>query len=153
MKAVFLLNFAQFIDWPADAFPDAEAPFVIGILGVDPFRRSLDDVVRNETVRNRKVVVRHFARVEDLRLCHILFIGTSEERLLPRILAELNRRPILTVSEIEGFVNDGGMIRFYMQDAKVRFRINNEAARAAHLTISSKLLRVAEVLTPNPPPE
>jgi YfiR/HmsC-like len=153
VKAVFLLNFAQFIDWPPEAFPDPEAPFVIGILGADPFRRTLEDVVRNETLRDRKVVVRRFQRVEDLGSCHILFISTSEERALPRIVTELKGRPILTVSEIEDFAQAGGMIRFYIPDAKVRFRINNEAARAAHLMISSKLLRLAEVVTPNPSPE
>lgn len=149
VKAVFLFNFAQFVDWPADAFPTPETPFTIGILGSDPFGRALDDVVREERVRNRKVVVRHFQRVEEVRVCHILFIGTSEARRLPQILAELQGRPILTVSELDQFAPQGGMIRFYTEAAKVRLRINNEAARLAHLTISSKLLRLADVFNPD----
>ncbi len=150
VKAVFLLNFFQFVQWPAEAFPEPDTPFVIGILGTDPFRRTLDKVVSGETVQNRKVVVRRYDRVEQARICHILFISTSEVRRVSHLLAELKGQPILTVSELEDFAHRGGMVRFYVQDAKVRLQINNEAARAAGLVISSKLLRLAEVIPPNP---
>jgi YfiR/HmsC-like len=150
VKAGFLLHFAQFVEWPSQAFPDAAAPFVIGILGTLPFQGALDKAVNGETVRNRKVEVRRYERVEDVRDCQILFIGTSEAPRISRVLAELKSRPILTVSEIDGFAYRGGMIGMFKQDAKVRLRINDDAARAVHLVISSKLLRLAEVIPPHP---
>jgi hypothetical protein len=150
VKGVFLFNFFQFVQWPAEAFPEPDTPFVIGILGTDPFKRTLDHVAGGETVQNRKVVVRRYDRVEQARICHILFMSTSEMRRVSRILAELKGRPILTVSELEDFAHRGGMVRFCVQDAKVRLQINNEAARAAGVIISSKLLRLADVIAPNP---
>lgn len=151
VKAVFLLNFAQFVEWPAAAFSSPESPLIIGVLGVDPFSRTLDDVVENETVRGRQVVPKRFRRVEDVDACHILFISASEERRLPQILAALKNRPILTVSDMDGFVSRGGMIELYTEKAqpeepKVRLHINNDAARAADLVPSAKLLRVARTV-------
>jgi hypothetical protein len=77
LKAAFLFNFAQFVEWPPEAFPDAGAPFVIGILGEDPFGKSLDEIVTNETVRNRKIVVRRYRNVQEISTSHILYIGGS----------------------------------------------------------------------------
>ena len=150
LKAVFLFNFAQFVEWPADTFPEARTPFVIGILGTDPFKGALQTVVRNETVRDRPVVMRRYDRVEQVSRCHILFIGASEARRLPQILTALRGRPVLTVSELDDFARQGGMIRFVTESGRVRLRINNDAARAAGLMISTKLLRVAEVASPEP---
>jgi hypothetical protein len=146
VKAVFLLNFAQFVEWPLDAFQDSDAPFVIGILGSDPFENTLDQIVQKERVRSRPVSVEHYRRVDEATSCHILFISPSETRRLPLILRALQGRPILTVSDVDGFARQGGMIRFVTENAKVRLLINNDAARAARLVISTKLLRLAEVL-------
>jgi hypothetical protein len=151
LKAVFLFNFIQFVDWPADAFPEQTSPYIIGILGTDPFKSSLDAVVKDEIVRDRKVIVRRFTRVEDVGTCHVLYISNSEARHLDTILVALRGRPVLTVSDSDQFAFRGGMIRLYTEKTKVRLRINNEAARAAHLGISSKLLRVAEVVSPAAP--
>lgn len=151
VKAVFLFNFAQFVDWPAEAFPLPETPLVIGVLGVDPFNRALDEVVKNESIRGRRVKPERFKTVEEIGLCHVLFISASEAPSLPRTLEALKNRPILTVSDAEEFLRCGGMIQFYTEDAKVRLRISNEATRAARLSVSSKLLRVADVVTTRSP--
>jgi hypothetical protein len=150
VKAVFLFNFAQFVDWPPEAVPDSQAPLVIGILGGDPFGGFLDATVRGERRGARPFVVQRYQRVEDITRCDILFISRSggggdapEE-----ILAHLKNRPILTVSDADRFAERGGMIRFVTDRSRIRLQINPEAAEAAHLTISSKLLRVAEVITP-----
>jgi hypothetical protein len=152
VKAVFLLNFAQFVEWPPESFSEDHTPFTIGILGEDPFKRSMDSVVRNETVRNRPVVVQRYRQIEEVQSCQILFVCASEERALPQILNQLRGRPILTVSDIDRFADRGGMIALYLADQKVRLRINHQAARAANLTISSKLLRVADVISSEPGP-
>ena len=147
LKAVFLFNFAQFVEWPPQAFADAEAPLVIGVLGKDPFGAYLDETVRGERVNNRSLVVQRYGRVEDIDTCHILFISRSEGDRLEQILARLRGRSILTVSDGEDAALRGVMIRMIMVENKIRLRVNLEEAQAANLKISSKLLRPAEIVT------
>jgi hypothetical protein len=151
VKAVFLFNFAQFVDWPPAAFPDTEAPLVIGILGDDPFEGFLDQTIRGEQVRGRAFQVRRYHSVDEIRTCHILFIRKQPAGRLGEILASLRDRPILTVSDDDGFAERGGMIRFVTDRSRIRLQIRLAAAEAAHLTISSKLLRAAEIITPTEP--
>lgn len=148
VKAVFLYNFAQFVEWPPDSFPDAQTPLVIGVLGQDPFGAYLDEIVRGEKVNNRALVIERYRQVEDIKTCHVLFISRSELGRFEQILGSLKGRNILTVGDAEGFALSGGMIRFVAENNKIRMRINLEAARAAKLTISSKLLRPAEIIAP-----
>lgn len=147
LKAVFLFNFAEFIEWPPGAFDDAQAPLVIGVLGEDPFGAMLDETVRDESVGQRKLVVQRYRRAEEITRCHILFISQSETGRLEPILTLLRGRNILTVCDTPGYALRGVMIRFVTDKNKIRLRINLEAARAAGLVISSKLLRPAEIVT------
>jgi hypothetical protein len=147
VKAVFLFNFAQFVEWPSPAFPEAQTPLVIGVLGDDPFGTYLDETVRGETVNDRPLVVRRFRNVEEIDTCHVLFISRSETGRLEQIVASLKGRSILTVGDMDGFAKRGIMIRFMTVANKIRLRINLERANAANLKISSKLLRPAEVVT------
>jgi hypothetical protein len=146
IKAVFLFNFAQFVEWPESAFPHAKAPVVIGILGTDPFGRFLDETVRNERVNGRSLQVARFRSVEEITRCHILFVSASEISRLASILDAVKGKPILTVGDTEGFASQGGMVRFIMDQNRIRFRINVAVVAAGGLTISSKLLRVAEIV-------
>jgi hypothetical protein len=148
IKAIFLLNFAQFVEWPPSAFPDTQTPFVIGILGVSPFDAYLDEAVRDETRQNHPVVIQRYRHVEEIERCHILFISQTEIERLEQIFASLQGRSILTVSDAIGFARRGGMIRFVTEKNKIRLRINMEAAKAANLTITSKLLRLAQIVAP-----
>jgi hypothetical protein len=146
VQAVFLFNFAQFVEWPGDAFPDPQAPLVIGILGKDPFGSFLDETVRGERVRGRTFRIDRYRRVEDVKDCQILFISRSEAMRLDGILSALKGRPILTVSNGEDFERPGAIIRFILDESKVRLSVDLEAAQAARLTFSSKLLRSAEIV-------
>ena len=148
VKAVFLFNFAQFVDWPNSAFPEAQAPLVIGVLGDDPFGAYLDETVRGEKVNNRPVIVQRYRSIGEIKSCHVLFISRSEMDRLEQILASLKGQSILTVGDFDGFARRGGMIRFVMEKNKIRLRIGLEAAKAANMTISSKLLRPAEIVAP-----
>jgi hypothetical protein len=148
VKAVFLFNFAQFVDWPAEAFADSRAPLVIGVLGEDPFGGFLDQTVSAERLGGRPFEVRRYRAVDEVAACHILFINRPAGERLDEVLASLRNRPILTVSDLDGFAKRGGMIRLLTDKGRIRLEVNLEAAQAAHLTISSKLLRVAEVVTP-----
>jgi hypothetical protein len=145
IKAVFLFNFARFVDWPAKAFPDPDAPLVIGVLGEDPFGPYLDETVRGERVNGHPLVVQRYRRVNEIKTCHVLFISRSEGDRLDQILGSLRGRSILTVGETDDFAAQGGMIRLSTEKNKVRMHIKLEAVKAANLVISSKLLRVAEI--------
>lgn len=143
LKAAFLVNFAQYVEWPSEAFPTNDAPIVFGVLGQNPFDNALKDLVSGEVVNGRKAVVQEFRSVRDINRCHVLFIADSERSRLPAILRALRGRSILTVSDLDRFDNQGGIIRF-VTEGRVRFRINVAAAQDAGLTISSKLLRLAD---------
>jgi hypothetical protein len=146
VKAVFLFNFAQFVDWPATAFPRPDAPFVIGILGQDPFGSQLDEVVRGETVNNRPLVVERYRSVADISNCNILYIGSNESGHLDEILTALKGRSILTVGDANPAGQRGVMIQLVNENSRIRLRIDVAAAKAGNLTISSKLLRPAEIV-------
>ena len=151
VKAVFLFNFAQFVEWPAAAFPDAATPITIGVLGDDPFGAALDEVVQGESVNGRAMAVRRYRRLEEVGPCHILYISESEIRRLGQITARLMNRAVLTVSDAEEAARHGVMIGLFTENNRIRLRINVEAARAAGLVISSKLLRPAVIVSGEEP--
>jgi hypothetical protein len=152
LKAAFLFNFARFVEWPPDAFATAATPLTIGILGDDPFGESLDDIVADESVHNRKLTVRRYASLETLGPCQILFVCPSEAGHWEQIAARLDRHSVLTVGEGSTFTDHSGMIGFEMVRNRLRLRINLAAARAAKLTISSQLLRQAKIVGPRVQP-
>jgi len=144
VKAVYLYNFGRFADWPVSEPKDDT--FSICVLGTDPFGRELDDVAAGEQIDGKKLSVRRVATVREVGGCRILFISDSESSRIKDIIASLGKLPLLTVSDIRGFVDDGGMIEFVIVDNKVRFQVNLTAAQEAGLTLSSQLLRVATVV-------
>jgi len=146
VKAVFLFNFGQFVEWPAVATPDPQMPVIIGILGEDPLGTFLDETVRGERLAQRPFEIRRYRELTDIQACNILFISRSESERVGQILAGLKTRPILTVSDGDDFAKRGGMIQFVNDKNRIRLRINVEAAQAANIVISSKLLRVAEIV-------
>ena len=146
LKAVFLFHFAQFVEWPATAFSKPNAPFVIGVLGKDPFGADLDDVVRGETIDGHPLIVERYHDVRQIRDCQILFIPATELVDLDEILTALKGRSTLTVTDANDKQPRGVMIGLITQDSRIRLRIDVEAAKASNLTISSKLLRPAEIV-------
>jgi hypothetical protein len=143
VKAACIYNFTKFVEWPPEAFPpERSSPFVIGVLGDDPFNGELQRAVQNKDVGGRGFVVRHLRNVGEAKSCHILFISRSERKSMGDILAVISILPILTISETERFVQSGGIINFLVEQNKVRFEINAEAAKKAGLKISSKLLNL-----------
>jgi len=146
VKAVFLFNFSQFVEWPQQAFAAPDAPFVIAIVGEDPFGAQLDAAVRGETVMGHPLVVKRYHTVNEVEPCQILYISDSELARLDKILNSVERRSVLTVSDIERAAERGAVIQFTNERNRLRLRINVAAAKAAGLTISSKLLRPAEIV-------
>lgn len=143
VKAAFLYNFANFVEWPAVAFPDPKSPLVIGILGDDPFGEALAQIVTGERIDGRELMIRHSDRPADLAGSHMLFTTWTEETELASALRELGDRHVLTVGEADGFTRLGGVIGFVVDDNRVRFEINMKAAERANLSCSAQLQKVA----------
>jgi YfiR/HmsC-like len=146
VEAVFLLHFTQFVEWPAQSFSDAHTPFVIGVLGRDPFGSSLDEAVRGESVNGRPLVVKRFADAADLKPCQILYIDRTAASDADHVIGALAHSGTLTVSNFDVPAPADVIIRFLNEDRRIRLRINVDYARNAGLTISSKLLRPAQVV-------
>jgi len=146
VKAAFLFHFAQFIDWPPEAFQDANNPLIYCTLGVDPFHGALETALNGKAIGTRTIRVQHFRVLQEIQRCHILFIGATEKNISPPMLASLLDSPVLTVGERDNFAKDGGMIGFCLEQNKIRFEINLDAAERAKLRISSRLLALAKTV-------
>jgi|ERR1051325_3254433 hypothetical protein len=144
LKSAFLLNFARYVEWPPSAFAGSNNVVVIGIVGQDPLKQHLDDTVQGKTVERRPVEVKRSKNISELLGCHVLFVPASERERLRMILTRLQDRPVLTVSDMDGFKDAGGMIQLKKKSGMMRFDINRSAAEKAHLKISSKLLKLAD---------
>ena len=153
IKAGFIYNFANLVQWPQNAFTQADSPIVIGILGEDHFGVTLDRVLQGKKVNGRPFVVRRFKSVADLaqsvidlKDCQILFVSSSETAHVTEAIQTLRGISVLTIGEIPGFAKRGGIINLVLEDNKVRFEVNVEAAKQADLNISSRLLALAKIV-------
>ncbi len=143
VKAAFLFNFANFVEWPEEAFPSGGKYFVISVIGSDPFGGALDSL-KGKTLKGRIVVVKYCIQAGDARDSQILFISSSERGNVNHIIKALKGSPVLTVGDQEGFCQAGGMINMTSQRNRVGFEINVAAAHRAGLQISSHLLKLAK---------
>lgn len=142
VEAAFLRNFAHYIAWPPSAFADDHAPWRICILGNDPFGRVLDDTLLGRVEQGRTFAVIRAETLSEAAPCQIIYVAyrTSEGRRA--VLAELKRRPVLTVGDAPEFLQEGGVIRFHVSD-HVEFGVNLDQARAASLHVQTRMLEVA----------
>jgi hypothetical protein len=145
VKAAFIYKFATYIRWPAVAGP-ATTPFVIGIIGRDPFGPALYAVVRGERVQGRVILIRRLRQTEEALRCDVVFISASERANLKQIFASLQGNPVLTVGDMDQFAEMGGMINLVTEDRKIRFDINRGAIDRAGLKATSQLLRLARIV-------
>ena len=146
VKALFLLNFTKYVDWPPAAFSRADSPFVIGIIGDSDIRQELKKAIATRTVNGRSVALQELSNEHDWAACHIIFISSSENGRLADILNKLKSLPVLTVGETGEFLRNGGIICVAKKDNRIRLEISLEAARQAKVEISSKLLSVADTV-------
>ena len=149
IKAGFIYNFAQLVQWPDAAFPQADSPIVIGVLGSDPFGATIDNVVQGKKLNGRSLVIKRLKWGKDakeIRECNILFISSSEKDRLDEIIQTVKWLPILTIGETPGFATRGGIINLTLEGNRVRFEVDIEAAKQANLNISSRLLALARIV-------
>jgi hypothetical protein len=139
VKANYLYKFSPFLTWPASSFPTPSSPFNLCLIGDDPFGDILDEAVRGQKVGSHPIVVKRLSTMMMAGNCHILSIGQS---VAQEAAASLVGQPVVTVTDKSHGVK-GGMIEFVMQGGRVRFEIDDAAAKASGITISSKLLGLA----------
>lgn len=150
VKAAFLLNFAKFVEWPDSSFDGPQAPIVFGVIGGDhQLAFNLRRISAREKVQGRNIVIREVRFGDDLRRCHVLFVGASERQRTAQILASLQDASVLTVSDIDGFADAGGAMQFVMQESQVHFIVNLDAATQSKLRVSAKLLALAHLVNHN----
>jgi hypothetical protein len=145
IKAAYLYNFINYIEWPENALPSTGGTITIGIVGENPFAGALQSLAGKQ-VKGRSLAVKQITDPKDIDQCQIVFISSSEKDRVAQLLDQLKDSRILTVSEIDGFAQRGGIINFISERNKVRFEINPDAARRLGLTISSELLKLAKVV-------
>lgn len=146
IKAGYIYNFAKLVEWPASAFAQPDSPIVIGIVGTDPFGPIIDKVLEGKKVNGHPFLIKRLKPTADVKECHILFIGSSLGPHVADTIRLTRGTPILTISEIPGFADHGGIIHLTLEQNKVRFEVNVDAAKEADLNISSRLLVLAKVI-------
>jgi uncharacterized protein DUF4154 len=146
IKASFVYTVAKFVDWPPGAFVDSGAPFVFAVLGDDSFEESLVRAVAGKTVGGHPAEVVGMKNATDLVACHVLFVGRSEALREDEVIGRLHGASVLTVSDVERFAQNGGVLRLALDENMVRFEINVDAAERAHLKVSSKILKLGRVI-------
>ena len=146
VKAAYVYNFAKFVEWPAQDFPSATAPIRICVLNDPRFETELEHIVRAKTIAGHPVSVISVEDADQCRSCHVLFVNSSQKRQVHHIIQVLRDTNVLTVGETTGFVDEGGIINFVVQDERVTFEINRKAALQSGLRISSRLLSVAKLV-------
>ena len=149
VKAAYLYNFGRFVEWPAKVPVDRSGPFAVCVLGQDPFGPSLDATLAGETIDGKAIVAKRISGTEESGDCQILFLHLADDSRFGKIIAELDKKPILTVSDMPQFIKRGGMIQFVPEEQKVRFEVNLTATQHAGLKLSSELLKVATAVKRN----
>ena len=165
VKAAFIYNFLKFVNWPEERVtdgseekgPDSSETITIGIIGKDSFKNTFE-AVKKKPVKNKKIIIKRFgqyhrligdkaksdANIEALRQCHLLFVCSSEKQNYKKIIELVRDHNVLTIGEIDGFLETGGIINFILEQKKLVFEVNLVAGKRAKLEISSKLLRIAK---------
>lgn len=145
-KALYLYNFAKFVDWPVEAFPSSAAPLQMCVFKENPFGSDLEQIVEGKVIAGHAVMIVTVQNEDQARGCHIVFISRSQSKQLNQILGVLGHVSALTVGESKGFVQQGGIINFVVQDDRVQFEVNQKAAELVRLNISSRLLSLAKLV-------
>jgi hypothetical protein len=146
IKAAFLYNFAKFIEWPASTFRNPKQPIGICVFGRDPFGPALEEALYGKSIGSRSVFLARAHQIPELAGCQVVFISAQESSHVTEILHSLRGHSTLLVGESEGFASSGGAIQFVLDQKRVRFAINPDAANRAGLKISSKLLALATIV-------
>jgi len=143
IKADVLLNISRYIEWPSGVFIRSNSPVMLGVYGRSFLVEELKKQAKEKRVNGRQIIVRQFYWPTAPN-CNVLYVANTERTRIPWILRKLEYTSVLTVSELEHFTSQGGMVHFNLEDKKVKFHINMEAVTNAQLKVSARLLNVAD---------
>lgn len=146
LKLAYLYNFAQFVQWPPEAFHDSAAPLLFCIAGADPFKGEVEGSFSARKVDGHPIVIKRLKPDEDSNACHIIFVRAGQKKLAAKLVSGLKGSTTLTVGETEGFAASGGLINLTLEDKRLRFEINLDAATQTKLKVSAKLLALAKIV-------
>jgi hypothetical protein len=149
VEAAYLYNFGKFVRWPAETLAVADN-FDICVLGQDPFSGKLEQLIANEKMDGKPIRKRVLAHASEATGCAIVYVSDSEAANLEKILAALSGKGVLLVSGLPHFAEKGGAVQFLVEENRVRFEVNLDAAQKNRLTLSSELLKVATSVTGKP---
>jgi hypothetical protein len=145
VKAAFIFNFTQFVEWPDNAFSSSDAPFVVAVMRRDPFDGSLEEAMDGKSVGRHPIVIKHFDNPEDIGACQLLFVPSERDDALSSIFGKVGKNPVLTVGETDSFMASGGHFRFYIDGNRIRFEIDPDTVEGVGLKVSAKLLKLARI--------
>jgi len=141
VKAVSLYAFGRYVNWPESAFPSTDSPFVIGMMGGNPFGDALDRIAKKKTLNGRAIKVRQIDQPAECAQCHILFVPHSvSQETEAKLFQQAAGKPVLLVGESPGFAERGGIINFYHSGSNVRFELNSDKSVESKLSLNAKLL-------------
>ena len=143
LKAAFIYNFAKFTEWPADVVPDS-GPLVMCVVGDAAVGDALERAVKGRMLAGHSMVVSNVASADPQRVCHVLYVSGVTTDQAARVFAGLRDVAVLTISDVEGFTERGGIAQFFFEHGQLRFGVHLESARRARLHISSRLLELAK---------
>jgi hypothetical protein len=146
VKAAFVYNFLKFVEWPAEAFGGTRDSLVVGIVGTSATAEAAALFLAGKQANSRPIAVRRMTPDAAIVGVHAIFVGDIGDRGQPQVLLEAASTSVLSIGEAKGFATRGGVIGLLVEDQKVRFEINPDAAETAQLKISSKLLALAKLV-------
>ncbi len=147
VKAVYLERFTRLIEWPKESkVNDPSIPFVLGIIGENPFGNSIEKIYATQKIRKKEVKIILISQLSQIADCHLVFVCQSEEKNLERIVEFVKGKPILTISDCDGFAEKGIHINLFLLDDEIRFEINYESAKDSHLYLSYQILNYAKIV-------
>ena len=150
IKALYLYNLTKYVEWPADAFANTNAPFTIGLMAGPELKGDLLEIIRGKAINGRDIVVRSIQGTQDVKSCQLIFLESGDKQRLSQALIAAKDFPVLPVGFSEDFLTSGGIISFARKDNKLRLRIDMDAARRARLSVSAKPMSVAENVAGKP---
>ena len=146
IKADFVYTVAKFVEWPDKAFASPSSPLTFGILGSDVVADAIAQALRGKKVHERPIRTVRITDPARALECQIVYVSESDPAKVKALLGEVARASILTVGEAADFANRGGILEIRMRDTLVQFEVNMASAERAGISISSKILRLGEVV-------
>jgi hypothetical protein len=143
LKAAFIYNFTRFVEWDPS---ETTTEFIIGVVGTSGVDESLEEIAKTRTVNSKKIVIKHFEKVEDIDKCNVLFIPKNVKTPLQEFIAKTEKKGVLIVSEKQGYASKGASINFVIIDKKLKFEANTKAISSAGLKVSAQLLKLAIIV-------